>query len=53
MKGKMNCNSRPYLEIELCVKYKEEDKKFGNEICLNILLRCNAMQVQKNKFAFK
>ena len=48
MKGKMNHNSRLYFEIELCVKYKEEEyKKFGNEICLNILLRCNAMQVQK------
>lgn len=39
-------NSRLHSEIELCVKSKET-KKFGNDICLNILLLLNTMQVQK------
>ena len=30
-----------------------KNKKFGNVICLNILLLRNTMLVQKNKFAFK
>ena len=40
-------NGRLCFQIELCVKFKEEYKKFGNVSCLNILLHLNTMQVQK------